>query len=140
MLLALHVGVGVAALALGPAALLGVRGTALPYRVLVQLVALTALALTVDSDLPPAVRGALGLVALGSAAAAAAGSERALRASYVALVAAVAFVSAPVWAGALVVAAGSAIVHLPSTRRARRGPPGATPHRSSTRLRRATAR
>jgi ABC-type dipeptide/oligopeptide/nickel transport system permease component len=37
--------------------------------------------------------------------------ERGLRASYVALVAALAFVSAPVWAGVVIVALGFAAVH-----------------------------
>ena len=111
MLLVLHAAAGTVALVVGPVALAGVRRTVLPYRVLVLAVAASALLLTATSTLPLAVRVALGVIAAGSAAGVLAGSARGLRGSYVALVAALAFVSGPVWAGVLVVAVGSAAVH-----------------------------
>lgn len=111
MLLLVHATAGTAALLLGPAALLGVRRAVTPYRGLVVVVAGTALALTGPSTLPPAVRLLLGAVAVASAAAVLVPGDRALRGSYVALVAALAFVSAPVWAGLVVVAVGSAAMH-----------------------------
>ena len=111
MLLLLHAAAGTAALVVGPLALAGVVRAVLPYRALVLVVAVTALALTVGSDLPLAVRGLLGVVAVGSAAGVLVASPRGLRGSYVALVAALAFVSGPVWVGVLVVAVGSAAAH-----------------------------
>lgn len=111
MVLLLHVCAGTAALAVGPLALAGMRRALLPYRVLVVVVAVTALALAVPSTLPEAVRVLLAAVAVASGAAALVPDDRGLRASFVALVAAVAFVSGPVWAGLLVVAVGSAAVH-----------------------------
>jgi hypothetical protein len=109
--LLLHVVAGVLALALGPFALAGVGWTVRPYRGLVLVVAATALALVGSSALPGVVRGLLAVVAVGSAAGVLAPSARGLRGSYVALVAALAFVSAPVWVGVVVVAVGSAVVH-----------------------------
>ncbi len=111
MLLVLHAGAGTAALVVGPLALAGVRRAAAPYRGLVLLVAATALLLTLASTLPAAVRVALAVVAVASAAGVLVPSARGLRGSYVALLAALAFVSAPVWVGAAVVAVGSAVVH-----------------------------
>ena len=117
-MLLLHVAAGTAALLVGPLVLLGVRRSVLPYQGLVLVVTGSALALAWPSDLPAVVRLLLGAVAVGSCAAAVIGSERALRATYVALVAAVAFVSGPVWAGVLVVAVGSAAVHVVPVRAA----------------------
>jgi ABC-type dipeptide/oligopeptide/nickel transport system permease component len=111
VLLVLHAVAGTLALLVGPLALAGVRRAGLPYRVLVLAVAVSALLLTAASTLPLAVRVALGVVAFGSAAGVLAGSVRGLRGSYVALVAALAFVSGPVWLGVLVVVVGSAAVH-----------------------------
>ncbi len=111
MLLLLHAAAGTAALAVGPFALAGARRATLPYRVLVVVVAATALALTGPSTLPVAVRVLLAAVAVAGAAAALVPDEHALRGSYVALVAALAFVSGPLWAGVLVVVAGSTAVH-----------------------------
>ena len=111
-MLLLHAAAGTAALLVGPLALLGVRRAVLPYRGLVVVVAVTALALALPSALPAEVRLLLGAVALGSCLAALVGSERALRGTYVALVAAIAFVSGPVWVGVLVVVVGSAAVHV----------------------------
>ena len=119
MLLLLHVAAGTAALVVGPLALAGVRRAVDPYRVLVLVVAVSALALTGPSTLPGAVRVLLAVVAVVSAVAAFVPSTRALRGSYVSLVAAVAFVSAPLWLGVLVVAVGSAAVHGLPVRTAR---------------------
>ena len=117
-MLLLHAAAGTVALLVGPLALAGVRRAVLPYRVLVLVVAATALLLTGPSSLPAPVLLLLGVVAVASAVAAWAPSERALRGSYVALVAALAFVSAPVWAGAVVVAVGSVLVHAVPVREA----------------------
>ncbi len=126
VLLVLHAAAGTVALVVGPLALAGVRRTVLPYRVLVLAVAASALLLTAVSTLPLAVRVALGVVAAGSAAGVLAGSTRGLRGSYVALLAALAFVSGPVWAGVLVVAVGSAAAHgLPVARAAQPAPASA---------------
>ena len=111
-MLLLHAAAGTAALLVGPAVLAGVRRAVLPYRLLVLLVAATALLLTGPSTLPRPVLALLSAVAVASAVAAWNPSRPAQRGSYVALVAALAFVLAPVWAGALVVAVGSALVHL----------------------------
>ena len=111
MLLVLHAAAGTAALLLGPPALLGVRRALGPYRVLVLVVAVTALALTGPSTLPGPVRVLLAAVAVAGAVAALVPDERALRGSYVSLVAALAFVSGPLWAGVLVAVVGSAAVH-----------------------------
>lgn len=110
-MLLLHVVAGSLALVLGPAALAGTGRVVLPYRALVLVVAVTALGLVVSSALPGAVRSALAVVAVGSAVGVLVPSPRGLRGSYVALVAALAFVSAPVWVGVLVVVVGSAAVH-----------------------------
>ena len=110
-MLLLHAVAGAAALLAGPAALAGVRRAVLPYRVLVLVVAGTALALTGSSVLPWPVRLLLGLVAVASGVAVLVPGDRALRGSYVALLAALAFASGPVWVGVLVVAVGSAAVH-----------------------------
>ncbi len=123
MLLLLHVVAGSAALVLGPLALAGVPRAVAPYRALVLVVAASALALAGGSDLPGSVRLLLAGVALGSAAAALLATERALRGSFVALVAAVAFVSWPVWTGVLVVAVGSAAVHALPVRQVATGTP-----------------
>jgi hypothetical protein len=111
VLLVLHAAAGTAALVVGPIALLGVRRAVGPYRVLVLVVAATALALAGPSTLPGPVRVLLAAVAVASAVAALVPAERALRGSYVSLVAALAFVSGPLWAGLLVAAVGSAAVH-----------------------------
>ena len=111
MLLVLHAATGTLALLVGPLALAGARRALLPYRVFVLAVAVSALLLTAASTLPLAVRVALGVVAAGSATGVLSRSSRGLRGSYVALVAALAFVSGPVWLGVLVVAVGSAAVH-----------------------------
>ena len=79
--------------------------------VLVLVVAGTALVLTGSSVLPWPVRLLLGLVATASAVAVLVPGDRALRGSYVALLAALAFVSGPVWVGVVVVAVGSAAAH-----------------------------
>ena len=121
MLLLVHAVAGTAALLVGPAALAGVGRLVLPYRVLVLVVGVSALALTGSSTLPGAVRGLLAVVAVGSAAGVLVPSVRGLRGSYVALVAALAFVSAPVWVGVLVVVAGSAVVHGAQVRSVLRG-------------------
>lgn len=112
MLLTVHAAAGTAALALGALVLAGRTGASGAYRLLVLVVAATALLMAGPSTLPVPVRVALVVVAVGTAVAVARGSERALRASYVSLVAAVAFVSAPVWAGALVVVVGSVAAHV----------------------------
>ena len=121
MLLVLHAAAGSLALAVGPVALAGAVRAVLPYRVLVLVVAASALGLTVTSGLPAVVRVLLAVVAVGSAAGVLAPSVRGLRGSYVALVAALAFVSAPVWVGVVVVAVGSAVVHGVPVRQAVRG-------------------
>ena len=112
MLLLVHAAAGTAALVVGPLALVGVRRAVGPYRVLVLVVAATALALTGPSTLPGPVRVLLAAVAVASAVAALVPDERALRGSYVSLVAALVFVSGPVWAGVLIAALGSAAVHV----------------------------
>ena len=111
MLLLLHAAAGTTALVVGPFALVGVTRALLPYRALVLVVAVTALALTGPSSLPGTVRLLLAVVAVLSAGCVLLPSARALRGSYVALAAALAFVSGPVWVGVLVVAVGSAAVH-----------------------------
>ena len=117
-MLLLHAVAGTVALLVGPLALAGSRRALPPYRALVLVVAVTALMLVPPSSLPAPVLVVLGLVAVASGLAAFVPSERALRGSYVALVAALAFVSAPVWAGVVVVAIGSALVHAVPVRRA----------------------
>lgn len=119
--LLLHVVAGSLALVLGPFALAGVGRAVRPYRVLVLVVAGTALGLVASSALPDAVRSALAVVAVGSAVGVLLPPGRGLRGSYVALVAALAFVSAPAWVGVLVVAAGSAAAHGLPVRAAVRG-------------------
>lgn len=110
-MLVLHVVAGSLALGLGPLALAGVARAVVPYRVLVVVVAVSALGLVASSTLTAVVRVLLALVAVGSALGVLVPSVRGLRGSYVALVAAVAFVSAPLWVGVAVVAAGSAVAH-----------------------------
>ena len=110
-MLVLHAVAGSLALVVGPAALAGMGRAVVPYRALVLVVAGSALGLVAGSELPGVVRVLLALVAVGSSAAVLLPSVRGLRGSYVALVAAVAFVSAPVWVAVLVVAVGSAVVH-----------------------------
>ena len=117
-MLLLHAAAGTGALLVGPLALAGVRRAVLPYRVLVLVVAVTALLLVGPSTLPRPVLVLLALVAVASAVAALVPSERPLRGSYVALVAALAFVSGPVWAGAVVVVVGSVLVHAVPVREA----------------------
>ena len=120
-MLLLHVAAGTLALVVGPLALAGVARAVLPYRVLVLVVAVSALGLVASSGLPAIVRLLLAVVAVGSAVGVLAPSVRGLRGSYVALLAAVAFVSAPVWVGATVVAVGAAVVHGVPARAAARG-------------------
>ncbi len=119
-MLLLHAAAGTPALVVGAVALAGVRRAVLPYRGLLLVVAGTALVLAGSSDLPDPVRVLLAAVAVATALAAAGRSARTLRASYVGLVAAVAFVSGPVWLGAVVVAVGSAAVHAVPVRPAAR--------------------
>lgn len=116
-MLLLHAVAGTVALLVGPLALAGVRRALPPYRALVLVIAATALLLIPPSSLPGPVLALLAVVAGASAVAAFVPSERGLRGSYVALVAALAFVSAPVWAGAVVVVVGSALVHAVPLRR-----------------------
>ena len=120
-MLLLHVVAGTLALGAGPLALAGARRAVLTYRVLVLVVAVTALGLVTSSGLPTIVRLLLAAVAVSSAAGVVVPSVRGLRGSYVALVAAVAFVSAPVWVGVAVVAVGTAVVHGVPVRAAARG-------------------